>query len=35
MFDELLGYMRGFDDVWFATGLEIADYWRERYPPAG
>jgi len=35
MLDELLTYMRGFDDVWWATGLEIAEYWRRRYPPAG
>ncbi len=33
MLDELLTYMRGFDDVWWATGIEIAEYWRDRYPP--
>ncbi len=33
MFDRLLDYMRSFDDVWWATGLEIAEYWSQRYPP--
>jgi peptidoglycan/xylan/chitin deacetylase (PgdA/CDA1 family) len=33
MFERLIDYMQGFDDVWFATGREIDDYWRERYPP--
>jgi peptidoglycan/xylan/chitin deacetylase (PgdA/CDA1 family) len=33
MFERLIDYMQGFDDVWWATGLEIDDYWRPRYPP--
>lgn len=35
MLDELLTYMRGFDDIWWATALEVAQYWRQRYPPDG
>ncbi len=30
---KLLDYMRGFDDVWFCTGADIADHWRGRFPP--
>jgi peptidoglycan-N-acetylglucosamine deacetylase len=33
MFDKLLEYMCAFDDVWWATGAEIAAYWGETYPP--
>ena len=33
MFERLLEYMQSFDDVWFATGLEIWEYWKEKYPP--
>jgi peptidoglycan-N-acetylglucosamine deacetylase len=33
MFERLIDYIQGFDDVWFATGREIDEYWRERYPP--
>jgi peptidoglycan/xylan/chitin deacetylase (PgdA/CDA1 family) len=33
MLDRLLGEMRSRGDVWFATGDQIASYWRERYPP--
>jgi peptidoglycan/xylan/chitin deacetylase (PgdA/CDA1 family) len=28
MLQQLIDYIRGFPDVWFATGSEIADYWR-------
>ena len=28
----LLEYMRGFDDVWFATGANIAQHWRTHFP---
>lgn len=31
--ERLLNYIRGRDDVWWATSGEIADYWRKRYPP--
>ena len=33
MFERLLQYIRSFPDVWFATGREIDEYWRRRYPP--
>ena len=33
MFERLIEYIQGFDDVWVATGREIDDYWRQRYPP--
>ncbi len=29
-----LDYVRGHDDVWFATREEIADHWRKTHPPA-
>ena len=29
---DLLDYMRGFRDVWFATGKDIADHWRVHFP---
>lgn len=28
----LLEYMRGFDDVWFCTGADIATHWRCKFP---
>ncbi len=31
---KLLGYMRGFDGVWFCTGAEIAHHWRKEFPAA-
>jgi allantoinase len=30
---KLLDYMRGFDDVWFCTGADIAHHWRSKFPP--
>jgi peptidoglycan/xylan/chitin deacetylase (PgdA/CDA1 family) len=30
-FDEALAYIRSHDDVWFATGDEIADWYRTQY----
>jgi peptidoglycan/xylan/chitin deacetylase (PgdA/CDA1 family) len=33
MFERLIAHIKSFDDVWWATGREINDYWRERYPP--
>ena len=35
MFERLLQEIKGFNDVWWATGAEINDYWRNRYPPDG
>jgi hypothetical protein len=29
---KLLDYMRGFDDVWFCTGADIAHHWRDNFP---
>lgn len=29
----LLEYMRGFDDVWFCRGIDVAQHWRARFPP--
>ena len=29
---KLLDYMRGFDDVWFCTGADIARDWRDNFP---
>ena len=31
---KLLGYMRGFDGVWFCTGADIAHHWRKEFPVA-
>ena len=28
MLDELISYIAGFPDVWFATHLEVAEEWR-------
>ena len=30
-FDEALGYITSHDDVWIATGREIAEYFYEHY----
>jgi allantoinase len=30
---KLLHYMRGCAGVWFCTGAEIAQHWREKFPP--
>jgi len=41
MLDELIRYIKGFPDVWFATHLEVAEEWRReqvadrRWDPAG
>jgi peptidoglycan-N-acetylglucosamine deacetylase len=29
MLERMIDFIRGFPDVWFATGAEIADYWRD------
>jgi allantoinase len=29
---KLLEYMRGFGDVWFCTGADIAQHWRSKFP---
>lgn len=31
LLEELIQYIKSFPDVWFATGSEIADWWRENY----
>ncbi len=28
---KLLEYMRGYDDVWFCTGLQIAEHWHKNF----
>jgi allantoinase len=28
----LLEYMRGFDDVWFCTGADVAHHWHKQFP---
>lgn len=30
---KLLDYMRSFDDVWFCTGLQVAEHWHIHFPP--
>lgn len=30
MLDELLDYMESFGDTWFATGLEVVEYWKNK-----
>jgi peptidoglycan/xylan/chitin deacetylase (PgdA/CDA1 family) len=30
----LLEYMRGFDDVWFCTGADLARHWHSNFPAA-
>jgi allantoinase len=32
---KLLEYLRGFDDVWFCTGAEIARHWHDKFPCGG
>ncbi|MGH6671756.1 MAG: polysaccharide deacetylase family protein [Xanthobacteraceae bacterium] len=32
---DLLNYMRGFDGVWFCSGADIAEHWRNKFPPGG
>jgi allantoinase len=29
---KLLGYMRGFEKVWFCRGIDIAEHWRKHFP---
>jgi peptidoglycan/xylan/chitin deacetylase (PgdA/CDA1 family) len=29
MLERMIDFIKGFPDVWFATGSEVADYWRE------
>ena len=31
--EQLLEYILSFDDVWWATTLEVAQYWHATYPP--
>ena len=31
---KLLEYMRGFDDVWFCAGADIAHHWQRGFPPS-
>lgn len=31
--EQFLSYAQGFPDVWFARRVEIAQWWREHYPP--
>ena len=31
LLEELIRYIKSFPDVWFATGSEIASWWRENY----
>jgi hypothetical protein len=28
MLERMIDFIKGFPDVWFATGTEVADYWR-------
>ena len=30
----LLAYMRGFNDVWFCRGVDLAEHWGNRFPPS-
>jgi peptidoglycan/xylan/chitin deacetylase (PgdA/CDA1 family) len=30
MLERVIDYIKGFPDVWFATGFEVAEYWRSR-----
>jgi peptidoglycan/xylan/chitin deacetylase (PgdA/CDA1 family) len=30
---KLLDYMRRFDDVWFCTGLQVAEHWHKTFAP--
>jgi peptidoglycan/xylan/chitin deacetylase (PgdA/CDA1 family) len=31
---KLLKHMRSFEDVWFCRGIDVAEHWRDRFPPA-
>lgn len=31
----LLEYMKGFEDVWFCRGIDIAQHWRKEFPAKG
>lgn len=33
MLEELLDHVRGHEDVWFATGRQVAEYWRQAADP--
>jgi hypothetical protein len=35
VFERLIEHIKGYEDVWWATGREINDYWRYRYPADG
>jgi hypothetical protein len=35
MLDELITYIRSFDDVWFATHLDVAEEWRRNQVAQG
>jgi hypothetical protein len=35
MLEELIEYIKGHDDVWFATHLEVAEEWRAAHERAG
>jgi allantoinase len=30
----LLEHVRSFEDVWFCRGVDVAEDWRDRFPPA-
>jgi peptidoglycan/xylan/chitin deacetylase (PgdA/CDA1 family) len=30
----LLAHMQSFNDVWFCRGIDIAEHWRNRFPPS-
>ncbi|MGP3938188.1 MULTISPECIES: hypothetical protein [Streptomyces] len=33
LLEELLDHIRGHDDVWFATGAQVAEHWRRTASP--
>jgi peptidoglycan/xylan/chitin deacetylase (PgdA/CDA1 family) len=33
MLERLIDYIKSYEDVWWASAREIADYWAGRYPP--
>jgi peptidoglycan-N-acetylglucosamine deacetylase len=33
MFERLIQHIQSHKDVWWATGVEIDEYWRKKYPP--
>jgi hypothetical protein len=35
MLDELIGYIKSHDGVWFAHHLDVAEEWRRRQEQAG